>query len=77
MTANPCKLTRPVRHENRSRTWKNAQVLRLVKAIRDMFDSEVKVSTSSCTWTQDPALRLIVKDQADNVEAMLLAEDKV
>lgn len=74
MPSNPCKLTRVVRQDDRSRTWKNAQIMRLVKAIRDLARSEVQLAP--CTYTQDPALRLIVRDQADEVAAMILAEDR-
>jgi len=70
----PNKIAKRVRRDDRSRTWKNAQVLRLVKAIRDLWASETKVAPY--TYAQDPMLRLLVKDQVDVVLSMLMAEDR-
>jgi hypothetical protein len=50
----------------------NAQVLRLVRAVEDLFSSELPVG-SRC-YRQDPMLRVIVKDSARNVRASLNAK---
>lgn len=50
----------------------NAQVIRLVRAVEDLFSSELPVG-SRC-YRQDPMLRVIVKDSARNVRASLNAK---
>ena len=50
----------------------NAQVLRLVRAVEDLFLSELPVG-SRC-YRQDPMLRVIVKDSARSVRASLNAK---
>ena len=47
----------------------NSQVLRLVRAVEDLFSSELPVG-SRC-YRQDPMLRVIVKDSARNLRATL------
>lgn len=65
---NDCRLGRRAR-QMQSQSWINGQVLRLCKALRDVQRSEVQVDHA--TWAQDPLLRLVAKEQLDEVESMI------
>ncbi len=49
--------------------WMRARVWRLVQAVRQLHESEVCVSAK--TYRQDPMLRMLVRDTADEIAAEL------
>jgi len=52
--------------------WMRARVWRLVQAVRQLHESEVCVSAK--TYRQDPMLRMLIRDTADEIAAELLVK---